>query len=53
MHGQPVEYTTIPIRLFTRANAGTLPLTPGAGQSGAWFGPARYVGQYEHLWGAR
>jgi hypothetical protein len=28
---QPVEYTTIPVRLFTRANVGGLALTPASG----------------------
>ena len=32
---QPVQYKTIPIRLFTRANVGGLALTPGAEESGA------------------
>lgn len=40
----------IPLRLFTRANVGSLSLTPGAEESGAWFGPAGYVREYERLW---
>jgi hypothetical protein len=48
---QPVEYTTIPVRLFTRANVGGLALTPAAEESGGWFGPPDYVRQYERLWG--
>jgi ribose transport system substrate-binding protein len=48
---QPVQYTTIPIRLFTRTNVGDLALTPGAEESGAWFGSTGYVREYERLWG--
>jgi ribose transport system substrate-binding protein len=49
---QPVEYTTIPVRLFTRANVGGPALTPAAEESGGWFGPPNYVRQYERQWGA-
>jgi hypothetical protein len=41
---QPVEYTTIPVRLFSRANVGGLALTPAAEESGGWLGPQDYVG---------
>lgn len=48
---QPVQYTTIPIRLFTRTNVSDVALTPGAEESGAWFGSTGYVREYERLWG--
>jgi len=38
--------------LSGRANGGALALTPAAEESGASFGPPRYVQQYERLWGA-
>jgi hypothetical protein len=51
MVGQPVQYATIPIRLFTRTNVGDLALTPRAEESGAWFGSTGYVRESERLWG--
>jgi ribose transport system substrate-binding protein len=48
---QPVQINTIPIRIFTRANVGSVALTTAAADSGAWFGPATYQAQFKKLWG--
>jgi ribose transport system substrate-binding protein len=37
--------------LKMRTNIGDLALTPGAEESGAWFGSTGYVREYERLWG--
>jgi len=46
----PVQ-ETIPTRLFTEQNIGTIQVTTAAQASGAWFGSASYQAQFEKLWG--
>jgi ribose transport system substrate-binding protein len=52
MRHQPVQFLTIPVRLFTRGQLAGLPLTTGAEDSGEWFGPTSYMGQFDRLWSA-
>jgi ribose transport system substrate-binding protein len=42
---------TIPIRLFTRQNVGSVALTTDAEASGEWFGPTNFTSQFKTLWG--
>ena len=51
MAGQAAVTYTIPIRLFTSTNIGSVQLTNGAQASGEWFGTFGYQQQFEHLWG--
>ena len=43
---------TIPTRLFTKQNIGTIQVTTAAQTSGAWFGGNSFEGQFTKLWGA-
>ncbi|MFI6073885.1 sugar ABC transporter substrate-binding protein [Actinoplanes sp. NPDC051343] len=49
--GDKLPEYTIPIRLFTRDNIGSVPLTSAAEASGEWFGPTDYTGSFLKLWG--
>jgi ribose transport system substrate-binding protein len=49
--GDKLPEYTIPIRLFTRDNIGSVPLTAEAQASGEWFGPSDYTGSFLKLWG--
>ncbi|GGK75825.1 sugar ABC transporter substrate-binding protein [Mangrovihabitans endophyticus] len=49
--GDALAEYTIPIRLFTRDNIGTVELTAGAEASGEWFGPSDYTTAFLTLWG--
>lgn len=49
--GDKLPEYTIPIRLFTRDNVGSVPLTADAEASGEWFGPTDYTGSFLKLWG--
>ena len=51
MAGQPAVTYTIPIRLFTSSNIGSVQLSNAAQASGQWFGAFGYQQQFEHLWG--
>jgi ribose transport system substrate-binding protein len=51
MLGMPVVTEHVPVRMFTRANIGSLQLTAAAQASGAWYGSNAYQGMFEHLWG--
>ena len=42
---------TIPTRLFTKQNIGTIQVTTAAQASGAWFGDNSFEGQFAKLWG--
>jgi ribose transport system substrate-binding protein len=42
---------TIPSRLFTKENIGTIQVTPAAQASGAWFGGNSYQSAFAQLWG--
>jgi ribose transport system substrate-binding protein len=44
------EYT-IPVRIFTRDNIGSVKLTADAEASGEWYGPTTYPAQFKTLWG--
>jgi ribose transport system substrate-binding protein len=52
MAGQAAVNYTIPIRLFTSANIGSVKLTNAAQASGEWFGAFAYQQQFKTLWGA-
>jgi ribose transport system substrate-binding protein len=52
MAGQAAVNYTIPIRLFTSANVGSIQLTNAAQSSGEWFGAFAYQQQFKTLWGA-
>lgn len=52
MAGQAAVNYTIPIRLFTSANIGSVQLSNPAQASGAWFGAFAYQQQFKTLWGA-
>jgi ribose transport system substrate-binding protein len=49
--GDKLPEYTIPIRLFTRDNIGSVPLTSAAEASGEWFGPTDYTTSFVKLWG--
>lgn len=49
--GASLPAYTIPIRLFTRDNIGSVKLTDAAQASGAWFGPSDYTKSFLKLWG--
>lgn len=42
---------TIPTRLFTRQNIGTIQVTTAAQASGAWFGDDSFESAFATLWG--
>jgi ribose transport system substrate-binding protein len=42
---------TIPTRLFTKQNIGTIQVTTAAQASGAWFGDDSFESQFTKLWG--
>jgi len=47
----PVD-ETFPSRLFTKANVGTVQVTPAAQASGEWFGDTSFQGDFGKLWSA-
>jgi ribose transport system substrate-binding protein len=51
MAGQAAVTYTIPIRLFTSTNIGSVTLSNAAQASGEWFGAFGYQQQFKHLWG--
>ena len=51
MSGTPVPSYTIPVRLFTRDSVKSVQLTDAAQQSGEWFGPSTFTGDFLKLWG--
>ncbi|GAA2697573.1 sugar ABC transporter substrate-binding protein [Actinoplanes palleronii] len=51
--GDKLPEYTVPIRLFTRDNIGSVALTAEAEASGEWFGPSDYTGTFLALWGLR
>jgi ribose transport system substrate-binding protein len=42
---------TIPTRLFTKQNIGTIQVTTAAQGSGAWFGGNSFENEFAKLWG--
>ena len=52
MLGQTLPDYTIPMRLFTRDNVGSISLDSAAEASGAWFGPTDFTSKFKTLWGA-
>jgi ribose transport system substrate-binding protein len=44
---------TIPDRLFSKDNVGSIQITPAAQASGVWFGDTSYQGEFAKLWGVR
>jgi ribose transport system substrate-binding protein len=48
---QSVPQVTVPTRLFTSSNIGSLALTNTAQTSGEWFGSTSYQQAYKKLWG--
>jgi len=42
---------TIPTRLFTKQNIGTIQITTADQASGAWFGSTSFEGEFAKLWG--
>ena len=44
---------TVPVRLITSDNVGTLGLTAGAEASGEWFGPTTYKKMFAGLWAGK
>jgi ribose transport system substrate-binding protein len=51
MSGKPPVEETIPLRLFTKDNVGSLELTPRAEATGEWFGPPTFDQMFTKLWG--
>jgi ribose transport system substrate-binding protein len=51
MLGKPIVTEKPPLRMFTRANVGSVSLTPAAQASGSWYGSDAYTTMFEHLWG--
>jgi ribose transport system substrate-binding protein len=49
--GDQLPTYTVPIRLFTRDNIGSVSLTAAAQASGEWFGSADYTASFLKLWG--
>jgi ribose transport system substrate-binding protein len=48
---KPIVSETIPQRLFTSANIGTVKLTPAAETTGEWYGSLAYKKMFATLWG--
>jgi hypothetical protein len=44
---------TIPIRLFTSSNIGSVQLTNAGLASGSWFGSTAYQKEFETLWAVK
>jgi ribose transport system substrate-binding protein len=42
---------TIPDRLFTKRNIGTIQVTTAGQASGAWFGSTSFESEFAKLWG--
>lgn len=52
--GDSIPDYTIPMRLFTANNIGSVDLTSAAVSSGAWFGPAdTFKSEFKTLWGVQ
>jgi ribose transport system substrate-binding protein len=51
MLGMPVVNETVPRRLFTANNVGSLDLTPAGQASGDWYGSPGYTTMFTKLWG--
>ncbi|MBS1700003.1 MAG: substrate-binding domain-containing protein [Actinobacteria bacterium] len=52
--GDSIPDYTIPMRLFTANNIGSLDLSTDAVSSGAWFGPANtFKAEFKTLWGVQ
>jgi ribose transport system substrate-binding protein len=51
MAHQSVPDSTIPIRLFTQDNIGSLQLTSAAENTGEWYGPTDFAAGFTKLWG--
>lgn len=49
----PVVTETVPSRLFSSDNIGSIQVTAAAQNSGAWFGDNSYQGAFSKLWGVR
>ncbi|MFC1440604.1 hypothetical protein ABUW04_20305 [Streptacidiphilus sp. N1-10] len=52
MLGQTLPDYTIPMRLFTRDNVGSITIDSADEASGAWFGPTDFTSKFKTLWGA-
>jgi ribose transport system substrate-binding protein len=46
----PVNNEWVPVRVFDTSNIGSVSLTTGAFQSGAWYGDTTYQQMFEKLW---
>lgn len=51
--GMPLVNVSVPMRLFTRQNVGTVALTQAAQDNGSWFGPTTFVASFKKLWGVK
>jgi hypothetical protein len=47
---QPIDNEWVPVRIFDSTNIGSVSLTTGAFQSGAWYGDSSYQHMFETLW---
>jgi ribose transport system substrate-binding protein len=47
---RPLPAYTIPLRLFTRDNVGSVAVTTQAEASGEWFGPTDFSAKFTALW---
>lgn len=47
----PVANEHVPVRVFTRQNVKSIPLTTAAANSGSWYGGTQYQTGYLKLWG--
>jgi ribose transport system substrate-binding protein len=47
---QPIDNEWVPVRVFDSSNIGSVSLTTGAFQSGAWYGDSTYQQMFETLW---
>jgi ribose transport system substrate-binding protein len=50
--GKPIVRQTVPARLFTSQNIGSLNLAPAGQASGEWYGNTSYQAMFAKLWGA-
>jgi ribose transport system substrate-binding protein len=49
--GNQLPTYTIPVRLFTRQNVGSITLTAAGEASGGWYGSTKYTSDFLKLWG--
>ncbi len=52
-HQKPNKTVPMPVRLFTKANVGSLSLTQTAFTNGGWYGTSNFKKRFEELWAGK